>query len=75
MDTYIYEQLYTDVCRNTQTCMLGESSSKGQLRDEEGYYQNIRLFYPLLLNINTPEGNKRKWADTSNTQKPRLAPS
>lgn len=24
--------------------MLGESSNGGQLRDEEGYYQNIRLF-------------------------------
>lgn len=49
--------------------MLGESSNRGQLRDEEGYYQNIRLFYPLSLKINAAEGTESKRAATSNTHK------
>lgn len=32
----MYEHLCTDVSENTHT--LGESSNKGQLRDEEGDY-------------------------------------
>lgn len=63
----MYEQLYTDVSKNMQMCMLGESSNRGQLRAEEGDYQNIRLFHPLPLNINTAERNRRKREDTSNT--------
>lgn len=45
---------------NIQISMLGESSNRGQLRNEEGDYQNIRPFHPLPLNINTAERNSRK---------------
>ena len=40
--------------------MLGESSNRGQLRNEEEDYQNIRLFHPLPLNINTAERKRCK---------------